>query len=244
MVTAIIVAGGRGVRMADTMRKQYLLLAGRPILSHTLLVFDACRVIDKIFLVVPEKDFDYCRTTILFPLKLQKSVSCVPGGPERQDSVYNGLLAVDNTGNKGSTVVIHDGVRPFIRPEELEKCVNSAKLSGACILGIPSSETLKIVNNLGRIDKTLERDSIWHAQTPQAFHYYLLRKAHERARQEGFTGTDDAMLVERLGETVTMIKCSRFNIKITTREDLSLAEAIVKTGNWKRDPQITQIFSD
>ena len=232
MVSAIIVAAGRGVRMNEKMRKQYLLLAGRPILGHTLMVFDECHFIDKIFLVVPEVDFDYCRTNILVPLKLKKKPCLVPGGARRQDSVYNGLLAADS--GDESTVVIHDGVRPFLTSKQVTECINGAKEYGGCILGIPASDTLKSLNSSGNIDKTIERDPVWLAQTPQAFQYAIIRKAHENARQKGYAGTDDAFLVERLGEKIKMVNGSRFNIKITTQEDLMLAKAILETREWKR----------
>ena len=224
MVFAIIVAAGKGVRMNDPMRKQYLLLAGRPILGHTLLAFDACHLIDKIFLVIPEEDLDFCNKNILYPLKLQKKVVLVSGGAQRQESVYNGLLAIDNN---ESIVIIHDGVRPFVSPEQLAACIAGAKVFGACILGLPASDTLKSVNSSGYIDKTLERDTVWFAQTPQAFQYTVIRKAHENARQEGYTGTDDALLVERLGKKIKVISGSRNNIKITTREDLVFAQSLI-----------------
>ena len=223
MVSAIIVAAGKGVRMKDTVRKQYLLLSGRPVLGHTLLAFDACNLIDNIFLVVPEEDLDYCSNDILSFLNLQKKVVLVSGGVERQNSVYNGLMAIDNT---DCTVVIHDGVRPFVFSEQLAACVIEAKESGACILGIPACDTLKQVDDSGGIDKTIERNDIWLAQTPQAFQYAVIKEAHEDARKEGYTGTDDALLVERLGKKVKIIRGSRFNIKITTREDLQLARSL------------------
>ncbi len=226
MISAIIVAAGKGIRMNNTVRKQYLLLAERPILSHTLSAFDACNLINKIFLVVPEQDFEFCHKNILSPLKLQKKVRLVSGGTERQNSVYNGLLSID----AGSMVVIHDGVRPFINSEQLTACINGAKEHGACILGIPAYDTVKSINRSGYIDKTLERNAIWLAQTPQVFKYDLIIKAHEHAKQEGFTGTDDAMLVERLGINVRIIRGNRYNIKITTAEDLLLAKAILRAG--------------
>ena len=226
MISAIIVAAGKGIRMNNTVRKQYLLLAGRPILSHTLSAFDACNLINNILLVVPEQDFEFCHKDILSPLKLQKKVRLVSGGTERQNSVYNGLLSID----AGSMVVIHDGVRPFINSKQLAACINGAKEHGACILGIPAYDTVKSINSSGYIDKTLERNTIWLAQTPQAFKYDLIMKAHENAKQEGFTGTDDAMLVERLGINVRIIRGNRYNIKITTAEDLLLAKAILRAG--------------
>jgi len=224
MVSAIIVAAGKGLRMNHSVRKQYLLIAGRPILGHTLLVFDGSERIDEVFVVISKEDFDFCRDTLIPPLKLKKKINLVSGGTERQDSVYNGLLALSQ---KTDTVVIHDGVRPFVRPEELAACITGVEETGACILGIPAGDTLKHVGKTGRIEKTLARDNIWLAQTPQVFKYELILKAHETARRDGFRGTDDALLVEQLGIDVKIIPGSKTNIKITTPQDLDLAEAIL-----------------
>jgi 2-C-methyl-D-erythritol 4-phosphate cytidylyltransferase len=230
MVSAILVAAGSGIRMKSSLPKQYHLLDGLPMLCHPLLSIDACGEIDDIVLVLSEKDFDYCRGNVLRPLNLQKPVKCVTGGAERQESVFNGLAEIGTWDRDTDVVVIHDGVRPFIRPQELSACVRQARASGACILGIPVSDTLKRVNPSGTIDKTLERDAVWRAQTPQAFRYPLIKRAHEYARQESFSGTDDAVLVERLGWDVTILEGSRRNIKITTPEDLMLAEVMIATG--------------
>lgn len=231
MVSAIIVAGGKGARMSDGKPKQFLSLSGLPILSHTLLVFDACREIDRIFLVVPKEELNYCHTHILHPLKLKKKPGLVEGGIKRQDSVYNGLLAVNDalSDEKSEIVVIHDGVRPFIRIDQISACINEAQKVGACILGIPAFDTLKRVNNSEYIEKTIHRNDIWLAQTPQAFNHSIIIKAHEDAKLHGYVGTDDASLVERLGKHVKIILGSRFNIKITTQEDLLLAHAILET---------------
>ncbi|MBW2568901.1 MAG: 2-C-methyl-D-erythritol 4-phosphate cytidylyltransferase [Deltaproteobacteria bacterium] len=228
MISAIIVAAGKGMRMKNSLRKQYLLLAGRPVLAHTLLVIDACSLIENIILVVPKDDFDYCNENVLSPITLKNNVTLIPGGAERQDSVYNGLMAVDS--KSANIIVIHDGVRPLVSSEQLTACIIGAKEYGACILGIPVDSTLKQVDNSGYVDKTIERDPIWLAQTPQAFQYSLLIKAHDKARQEDFSGTDDALLVERLGVNVKVISGSKHNIKITTREDLELAKAILETA--------------
>jgi len=225
MVSTIIVAAGKGVRMDDKERKQYLSLDGRPLVSHTIKLFDECNIIDEIFLVVPEEDFEFCNENILNQQNFQKKVSLVPGGVERQDSVYNGLLAIDNIDD--SIVVIHDGVRPFIRSEQLSECISCATDYDACIFGIPAYDTLKKVNSSGFIEDTIERKDIWLAQTPQAFKYNLIRRAHENARRAAITGTDDAMLVELLGIKVKVIRGSRCNVKITAKEDLLLAKAIM-----------------
>ena len=230
MVSAIIVAGGKGVRMSGPVRKQYRSLGTRPILGHTLLPFDRCDEVEKIFLVVPEGDFDFCHKNILSLLGLQDSVTLVPGGAERQDSVHNGLLAIGGK-EKNGIVLIHDGVRPFIRHEQIMACISGAKEFGACILGIPAYDTLKRADKSGNIDKTLERGAIWLAQTPQAFQYELIMDAYKTAKDEGYVGTDDASLVERIGKKVKIINGSRLNIKITTPEDIQLAELIMN-GEW------------
>jgi 2-C-methyl-D-erythritol 4-phosphate cytidylyltransferase len=227
MADAVIVAAGKGVRMNRPTPKQYLDLGGIPLLSRTLQVFDCCVSIDKIILVVPEADIKFCNEKIINPSEIRKKIITVAGGPERQASVFNGLLAVDE---KKSIVVIHDGVRPFVSPSLIEECVRMAALNGACIAGIPASDTLKSADDSGFIKKTLERDSVWLAQTPQAFDYALIKKAHETANKEGFTGTDDALLVERLGERVKIIRGSASNIKITDPEDLVMARYILGFG--------------
>ena len=223
MVYALIVAAGRGVRLNDAVRKQYIPLGSRSILGNTLLAIKACDRIDEIILVVPEGDFEICENDILVPLAFQRKVHMVAGGPERQDSVYRGLLAVEN---KNSIVLIHDGVRPFVNAEQLAACIAEAQQSGACLLGIPAYDTLKHIDDSGYIEHTLKREKVWLAQTPQAFRYDVIIDAHENARREGFIGTDDASLVERLGGAVKVIPGSKLNIKITTREDLTLARAI------------------
>jgi 2-C-methyl-D-erythritol 4-phosphate cytidylyltransferase len=228
MISAIIVAAGKGMRMKDPTRKQYLDLAGRPILAHSVMVFDTCELIDKIFLVVPKEDIEYCRKNIVPFMGLKNGLNLVPGGEQRQNSVYNGLQAIDK---KTDTVVVHDGVRPFIQPDELESCILGARKFGACILGIPAGDTVKYVGKSGFIEKTLARDSIWFAQTPQAFKYELIIRAHETARRDGYTGSDDASLVERLGVGVKIINGSKKNIKITVREDLVIARAMLDAIN-------------
>jgi 2-C-methyl-D-erythritol 4-phosphate cytidylyltransferase len=222
--SAIIVAAGKGIRMGDEVRKQYLFLDDRPVISHTIEAFDKCDMIDGIFLVVPEEDFEFYNNTILNLKNFQKEVNLVPGGAERQDSVYNGLLSIDNTDN---IVIIHDGVRPFIRSEQLSECISYATDYDACIFAVPAYDTLKRVNSSEFIEDTIERRNIWLAQTPQAFKYKIIRNAHENARQLSITGTDDAMLVELLGIKVKVIKGSRYNVKITTKEDLLLARAMI-----------------
>lgn len=225
MVSAIIVAAGKGIRMNSGTRKQYIAVAGRPILGHTLHKFDACDRIDIIYLLVPEADFDHCRKSVLSTINPNKPIRLVAGGAERQDSVYNGLLALEE---KSGLVVIHDGVRPLIQPDLIASCIQGAMKTGACIAGIPAFDTIKQADDTGTIEKTLSREGLWLAQTPQVFRYDLIREAHDRALREDFHGTDDAILVERLGHFVTIINGSKTNIKITTEEDLVVAETLLE----------------
>ena len=223
-VSAIVVAGGKGIRMGGSTRKQYMLLAGKPIVCHTLDVFDACPGIDEIILVVPPDDLSVCSEKWLSSLTLHKKIHVVAGGVERQDSVYRGIQAV--SGRQCEIVVIHDAVRPFICSRMIAACISEARISGACIVGMPAMDTAKLVLS-GQIERTLDRNTIWMAQTPQAFDLNLIRTAHEKAASDRFIGTDDAMLVERLGREIRIIPGSRMNIKITTPEDLTLAEGII-----------------
>ena len=227
MVSAIIVAAGKGIRMKGKMRKQYLDLSGQPVLVHSIVAFDSCSLVEEIFLVIPKKDVEYCQKKILPLLNLKNHINLVHGGAKRQDSVYNGLQAINKNTD---TVVIHDGVRPFIKTEDLKRCILGSKKFGACILGTPASDTLKSVDKSDIIETTLSRDNIWLVQTPQAFQYDLILKAHETARRDGYVGTDDASLVERLGEDVKIINGSRFNIKITKKEDLAIAKVMFDAG--------------
>ncbi len=227
-VSAIIVAGGSGVRMGGSVRKQFLSLGGRPVICHTLQAFDRCPDIDAIYLVAPPDDVRNCMAVWCSSLTFHKKIQVVAGGRERQDSVYQGLLAVPD--QHAGIVVIHDGVRPFISRQQISACVQETRRSGACIVALPVQDTVKEVRSQ-IVSGTLDRHLLWTAQTPQAFEITLIRTAHETAGKDGVTGTDDAMLVERLGRPVHVLEGSRLNIKITTPEDMALAEAI-----WRQIP--------
>ena len=230
--TAIIVAAGKGVRMNASTRKQYLHLGRIPIILHTVLLFDACPAITAIFLVVPPSDKPYCKELLARLPDRKKTCRIVTGGNSRQASVYQGLLAVEKAGMANEIVAIHDGVRPLVKPNQVESCIAVARSKGACILAVPVPDTLKqIKKGTTDIAETLPRDDIWLAQTPQAFQYDIIRSAHDRALEAHFSGTDDAMLVERMGIPVSVVSGSRYNIKITTREDLALAEALLASDS-------------
>ncbi len=230
-IFAVIVAGGSGLRMKKAVKKQYLLLKGRPILFHTLIPFVSCKKINEIFLVVPENDILYVRDEIIGHLSSLKPIRVVPGGKERQDSVFNGLCAMKN---KPDFVVIHDGVRPFITKDMIEKGLASAREKGCAIFAIQASDTLKKAGNDFVIEKTLDRKSIWLAQTPQIFAYDIISDAHKKAKKKKFYGTDDASLVERAGGKVHIIQGNKFNIKITTPEDICLAQTILSSWQGKK----------
>ncbi|MFZ0613146.1 MAG: 2-C-methyl-D-erythritol 4-phosphate cytidylyltransferase [Desulfobacterales bacterium] len=222
MVSAVIVAAGFGVRMKSATRKQYLPVAGRPLVVHTLQKFDDSPLIDHMCVVVPPEDLDDCRRLLLSGGHIEKPVTFVAGGRARQQSVYNGLRALDR---KEGLVAIHDGARPLVEPSLITACIRAAETSGACTPGIPAEDTIKRVHGAARIAETIDRTDLWLIQTPQVFRYALIMEAHQRAIRDGYAGTDDASLVERLGHPVSLVTGSKSNIKVTTAEDLALAAA-------------------
>ena len=209
--------------MGAAINKQYLELAGRPILARTLSLFEQHPRIATIVVVSPEEEIPFCREEVVERFGLRKVAAIVPGGAERQDSVRNGLAALD-AASAHDIVLIHDGVRPMLDGESLARLLDRAASSGACLLGVPAKDTIKEVV-AGRVVATPERERLWLAQTPQAFRLGLIREAHRRAWAEGFRATDDAMLAEWAGHAVEMVRGSYRNIKITTPEDLLVAEA-------------------
>lgn len=221
MISAVIVAAGKGLRMNADVPKQYLLLDSKPVLQYPLDSFNKISAINKIVLVIPKNDVDYCQRHLNLPAK----VTLAAGGATRQESVYNGLLAA-----KGSEyVLIHDGVRPFVSPADIQTAIESVKKFNACIFAVPAIDTLKEIDDYGNITATLNRQNIRLAQTPQAFQYDIILRAHQEAIQENFTGTDDAALAEKMGVSVKILEGRQTNIKITTAADLRLAEAMIDT---------------
>lgn len=223
-VAAVIVAAGDGVRMGTAQKKQYTMLGSRPVLAHTMSAFDNCDVIEEIFLVIAEKDYDLCQQEIIGTLELHKPVHLVSGGGSRQESVFNGLMATEG---RFEILAIHDGVRPLIRIEKITQCVKTAEKHGGCILALPASDTVKTIDDENRVVVTMKRHMIRMAQTPQAFYYNIILGAHVAAQKEDYAGSDDAELVEMCGEVVKVIPGDPGNIKITTPEDLKMAEALL-----------------
>ncbi|BCG61223.1 bifunctional enzyme IspD/IspF [Paenibacillus sp. URB8-2] len=220
-VGVVVVAAGRGTRMGTEESKQYLLLQGKPIVVHTLEVFQQHALISEIVLVTGAGDLDRCRKwTEEYGLSKVKAI--VAGGAERQHSVYRGLGQLST-----EWVMVHDGVRPFVRPADIESCYEEARRTGASVLAVPVKDTIKLVDNRGGVLSTPDRRSLWAIQTPQTFRLSELRTAYEAADREGFVGTDDSSLAERAGIPVAVVEGSYGNIKITTPDDLEYAEFTV-----------------
>lgn len=224
---ALVPAAGMGKRMGAAINKQYLLLAGKPILAHTLELLQRADCIDEIWPIVPAEEIDYCRAEVVERYAIAKTVQIVAGGAERQHSVLNGLRALAAAGD--DLVLIHDGVRPFVPLAALHRSLELAAIHDGALLAVPAKDTIKVVRDACAV-ATPPRETLWLAQTPQTFRYGIIRAAHELAETEGFVGTDDASLLERLGKKVHVVIGDYRNIKITTPEDLLLAETFLHVG--------------
>jgi 2-C-methyl-D-erythritol 4-phosphate cytidylyltransferase len=224
MNVAIIAAAGQGTRLRGKRAKQFLELGGVPVIIHTLRRFEQCADIQEIFVVLPAPDVAGF-LALAGQYGLRKLARVVAGGPTRAESVWRGLQAI-----RAATieiVAVHDGVRPFVAPEEISRVVAAAGESGAAILVAPAIDTIKEVLD-GQVRRTLERATLRRALTPQCFRYTLLREAYERANHLGAEVTDDSALVEQLGVKVAVVEGDARNIKITRPEDLALAEILLK----------------
>ncbi len=205
--------------------KAFLPLGPLPILAHTLKKFEACPQVNEILALVPPGESVIWAEEIVRQFGLKKVSQVLPGGEERQESVSIGLEAIRG---KADWVIIHDGVRPFVLLELIERTLSEVRRWKAVVAALPAHETLKEVSPAKEVLRTVDRRQLWMVQTPQSFEYNLIFRAHEQARKDRFLGTDDSSLVERLGIPVRIIEGSRFNFKITTSEDLVLAEALLK----------------
>lgn len=224
-VSSIIVAAGKGSRMNMDINKQYVEIGGKPILARTIQIFEDCDQVDEIILVVNNKDIVYCKQNIIDVFNFRKVTAIVAGGEIRQASVYNGLLQL----NEGCGIVlIHDGARPFVSGESIIDSIAIAGKYGSACVAVPVKDTIKSANDDCFVQATLDRSRLWSVQTPQTFAYDIIMEAHRSAVEAGFKGTDDAVLVERLGHRLKLVAGSYYNIKITTSEDLVLAEAIAR----------------
>jgi len=200
-------------------------LAGRPLLAHTLVCFERSELIQEIVLVVPSHRVEEVRSRFLPRFGFRKVRKVVAGGATRQESVYEGLTALEPPLD---LVVVHDGARPLVKAEAIRSCVEAAARYGAVVQAVPITDTIKEADEEGRVRQTLDRSCLWSVQTPQVFSYDLLLRAHQAALREGFEGTDDASLVERMGAEVRILRGSYENLKITSPEDLLVAEWILQ----------------
>lgn len=206
--------------------KQFLELQGRPLLIHTLQQWEKSSDIKEITVVVGPGEVEKVQEMI-HKEQWCKDYTVVVGGNERQESVYQGLLALD-TPPHPDIVLIHDGARPFFALGEIEELIEKARLYGAAVLAVPMKDTIKRVTSQGQIEETLDRSKIWAIQTPQAFTYSLIFQAHQWARKKSILATDDASLVEKLNKPVYIVQGSYNNIKLTTPEDIDLAEFLLQ----------------
>lgn len=232
---AVVLAGGRGKRMGTTLAKQYLMIQDRPVLWYSLDVFEKSEWIDDVILVTGKGQIPYCRQEVVDRYRFQKIRAVVEGGAERYHSVWEGLRVLEQAHWKDGYIFIHDGARPFISELILERAYEEVTKSRACVVGMPVKDTVKIADEKGCIDITPKRSLVWQIQTPQVFAADLIIPAYREMIQkekelldQGIQITDDAMVVENVcGCPIRLVEGSYDNIKITTPEDLDLAEVLV-----------------
>lgn len=221
---ALIVAGGKGKRVGRDISKQFICINNKPIIWYTINAFESCECIDGIVIVISKDDMKYFNENILKVYDFKKVLDVVEGGAERQDSVYNGLLSIKDC----DIVLIHDGARPFVSHDIIKQGIKYAKLHGASACGVMPKDTIKVKDTSSFSKETLQRDTLFAVQTPQCFEYKIIRKAHEAIRKEKLVATDDTMVVEKMGSKVYLYEGSYTNIKVTTPEDIEIAEIISK----------------
>lgn len=228
-ITAIVLAAGSGSRMKSKTKKQFMEIKGKPVIWYSLFEFEKSRV-DEIILVTGKEDIDYCKKEIVEKYNLKKIKNVVAGGSERYESVYNGLKEVT-----GNIVLIHDGARPLINNEIIERSIEGTIKSDACVVGVPVKDTIKRANKEGYIIDTPNRSELWITQTPQSFKTDLVKMAYKKMKEELEKGnttlniTDDAMVVEEFTTNqVRFVQGDYKNIKVTTSEDIDIAELFIE----------------
>ncbi len=226
-VEAIIVGAGKGIRFGEIRPKQFSYLCKKPIFCWTIERFEKCRLIDKIILVIPPRMKEYVQKLILSQSDYKKIKVIVEGGKERGDSVFQGLQVVDRDTD---IVLIHDGVRPLIFPDLIERLIYQVEKCGAVTLAVPMKETVKEISRESIVAQTLDRNKLYSIQTPQGFQREIIWKAYQVARKSGQWASDDAALVEKIGKRVMIILGDDMNIKITTSLDLKLAETLLSNS--------------
>ena len=228
-ITAIVLTAGSGSRMKSKTKKQFMEIKGKPVIWYSLFEFEKSRV-DEIILVTGKEDIDYCKKEIVEKYNLKKIKNVVAGGSERYESVYNGLKEVT-----GNIVLIHDGARPLINNEIIERSIEGTIKSDACVVGVPVKDTIKRANKEGYIIDTPNRSELWITQTPQSFKTDLVKMAYKKMKEELEKGnttlniTDDAMVVEEFTTNqVRFVQGDYKNIKVTTPEDIDIAELFIE----------------
>lgn len=228
-ITAIVLAAGSGSRMKNKTKKQFMEIKGKPVIWYSLFEFEKSRV-DEIILVTGKEDIDYCKKEIVEKYNLKKIKNVVAGGSERYESVYNGLKEVT-----GNIVLIHDGARPLINNEIIERSIEGTIKSDACVVGVPVKDTIKRADKEGYIIDTPNRSELWITQTPQSFKTDLVKMAYKKMKEELEKGnttlniTDDAMVVEEFTTNqVRFVQGDYKNIKVTTPEDIGIAELFIE----------------
>lgn len=227
-VTVVVLAAGRGSRMQAEINKQYIMLGGMPVLTRTLLALEHCEVVDHVVLVTTKGEEAYCEDVAVVPYSISKVKKIVTGGASRQDSCRLGMQTVQ-TVSQGGFVLFQDGARPFLTEDILLAALEALTQYDACCVAVPVKDTIKVVDETGKIVSTPDRATLYAAQTPQGFHFSVAKEIYEKASAEGFTATDDSQLAEHYGYVCKLVMGSYENIKITTREDLVFGENILKT---------------
>lgn len=222
MNSALILAGGRGKRMKSDISKQFIDIKGKPVLYYTIKRFMNNNNIDEIVLVLPKDEIDYCIKNVIEKYNLKVDY-IVEGGKERQDSVYNGLKVINNT----DIVLIHDGARPFVSDEIIQKGIEFAIEHGAAAPGVIPKDTVKVIGEDSFSKETLERNALVYIQTPQVFRLNIIKECHERVNKDKIVVTDDTMVVELYSNKVYIYEGDYKNIKITTAEDIMVAESML-----------------
>jgi len=226
-IVALIAAAGLGKRMNAKISKPFIPIFGKPILAYTLEKFEKCKLIEKICLIVNQEEKDLCSKDVISKYNFSKVQELIAGGETRQESVYNGLKALDPDTD---IVVIHDGARPLVEETLIQDSIRTAQRYGAAIVAIPLKDTVKRSGKDFFINGTLDRQEIWKAQTPQTFKYNIILSAYHKAYKDKFFTTDDATIVEKYGHKVKIIIGSEENIKITTPFDIIIVENFLKRG--------------
>ena len=226
-VGVVIPAGGKGIRFGSRVPKQFQLLHGLSIVRTTLAVFHSVKEVGEIVVVVPAERVASIAREVR-RAGLVKVTSVIPGGRERQNSVWNGLMSFRR---KPDVVLVHDAVRPLVSPQCIRRVIRLAHRDGAAVVGVRLRDTIKTERPRGFYQRTLDRSKLWAVQTPQGFKYTVLVRAHQKAQRDRFVGTDESSLVERLKMKVRIVEGDERNFKITTRTDLELAKTLLKRGN-------------